>query len=165
MVNRPSMPPRPVPVDGHIYGERSLWMKGEEAQLVKSRDLTVIIRQGARDNPNTLQWLPMFTPIPVFYIAIPGDQAKSIAAKFEPDDGTTVQIARRTVCRLHDVLEEDLQYEHGYAVPDTVNPDAEDFDNLLTVKEYLENELVPGRTFMDEDLVTIYCIEYLPSAF
>lgn len=154
-MNRPIMPPRPIPVDKHVYGEVSFWVKGEEARRMKNRRLSVIVRQGDRSNPETLQYVPEGVPVPVFAIAVPGDQAKGIAAQFEPDDGTTVQVIHKKICRLDAVLDRDLRYGNGGAVPEVAE----------LVRDYLEHELVPGRTFKDEDMVTLYYIEYLPNAF
>lgn len=137
-----------------IYGVPEFWLKGNEAQLAKRRTLTVIIRQGDRSDRQRTpqQWLPLLEPIPVFFISTPGDQSRNIPAQFEPDEGTTVRIIRRTVTRLTNVTDADLCFARGRAVP----------KRATEVKQYLEQELAPGRSFGSSDLITIYWIEYLP---
>jgi hypothetical protein len=137
----------------HVYGERSFWVKGREAELIRERMLRVIIRPGDRSDREAApkQWLPLFEPIPVYCITIPGDQEKKIAAIFAPDDGTTVKIVRRTVTRLGDIMDQDLSYATGVAVPVTA----------VDVLEYLENELAPGKEFTPDTVMTIYWFDYL----
>lgn len=143
-----------VPTDSHVYGERALWVKGIEAAMAKNHSLTVVIRQGDRSDPEKtpLQWLPLGKPVPIFCIAVPGDQARGVAAQFEDDDGTTVFIAGRLVKPLGHVVEDDLVFGRGGAIPRTATE----------VKNYLEQELCPGKTFSPDDLITIYYVEYLP---
>ena len=142
----------------HVHGETALWLKGVEAQMAKARKLTVVIRQGDRSDRVAApeRWLPLLTPVPTYYIAVPGDQAKGIAAQFEPDDGTTVQIVRRAVTRLGDIVDADLRYAGGVANGSAVSKIAKN------VKQYLEGELAPGKTFSPDDLITIYHVQYLP---
>ncbi len=140
----------------HVYGERAFWVKGNEAKMVKSQGLTVILRLGDRSDSQKApkQWLPLFEPIPV-YTLVPGtgDQAKGINPDFEPDDGTTVQIVRRTVTRLGDIKDEDLSFGNGYAVS----------DDSAGVLDYLQTEMSPGKEFDPSTIMTIYWVEYLPN--
>jgi len=87
-----------------VYGERTFWLKGKESEMAKEKSLTVVIRPGDRsDKVNTpQQWLPMESRVPLYYIRVPGDQARGISPEFEPDDGSTVQIVKRSVMRLQD---------------------------------------------------------------
>lgn len=137
-----------------VYGVPEFWLKGSEAELAKQRQLTVIVRQGDRSDRERApqQWIPILEPIPVFYISVPGDQMRGVPAQFEPDDGTTVRITRRTVTRLGDVMDADLYFAHGHAVP----------KQAAEVKQYLEQELAPGKKFNPGELITIYWVEYIP---
>ena len=152
-MERPILPPRPVPVHLHVYGEIAFWVKKLEAHLIRDRQLSVFIRPDARDNPALKQWLPLFTPVPVFYLDAAA--AKGGPLGFEPDDGTTVEVVRRTVCRLGEVLDQELHYNGGRAVPVTA----------ADVKKYLEQELAPGKTFGVEHPITVSWVRYLPSPF
>lgn len=139
----------------HIYGEQAFWVKGGEGSLLKGGDLKVILRLGDRSSRDLApqQWLPLFEPIPVYTLILgTGDQSKGIDPDFEPDAGVTVWIVRRTVTRLRDVTDADLQYQGGRAVP------------LLAkdVRTYLENELCPGKELNPDMLMTVYWIERLP---
>lgn len=131
--------------------------------MAKDKILTVILRLGDRSDPELApkQWLPLFQPIPVYCIAVPGDQAKGISATFEPDQGITVKIVRRTVTRPCDILDEDLFYWYlnkdgthnvGSAVPEEVDE----------VFSYLENDFgLKPENIGPDILVTVYWVEYL----
>src|SRR3989344_5106405 len=151
-MDRPIMPPRPVPTHagpgGHIYGEIAFWVKGEEARLIKSRELTVIIRQDDRSSPELKQWLPEDEPVPIFFLD--AEAAKGGPLGFETDDGTSVRV-RRFVRQLGEIEDADLRFNGGRAVPTTG----------ALVKDYLENELAPGKTFGIEHPITIYHLEYI----
>lgn len=139
----------------HTYGERALWVKGEEARMAKDKNLVVIIRVGDRSSQNLApkQWLPLFQPVPVYTLVLgTGDQARGIDPDFEPDNGTAVQVVRRTVTRLCDVMNDDLRYKGGSAVPKCA----------AEVSEYLSREMSPGKEFNPDTLLTLYWIEYLP---
>lgn len=142
--------------NNHTYGERAFWVKGEEAQRVKDRRLTVIIRLGDRSSQDLVpkQWLPLLQPVPVYTLVLgTGDQARGIDPDFEPDNGTTVQVVRRTVTRLCDVKDADLQYGKGSSVPGCA----------AGVADYLSHEMSPGKRFDLDTLLTLYWIEYLPN--
>ncbi len=144
--------------NNHVYGERALWVKGEEAKRVRSHTLSVIIREGDRSDPavTPLQWLPLFQPIPVYFIEKSGDSSTGALPVFRPDDGTAVEVAGRLVTRIGDLVDTDLLFGDG-AVPKTV----------LEVIEYFETEMSPGRRFGPETVVTVYRVHYLknePSA-
>ena len=98
------------------------------------------------------QWLPLLEPVPIYCIAVPGDQPRGIAAQFEPDVGLSVKIVRRAVTRLSDITDEDLAFYDGGAIP----------GSSREVLGYLENDLAPGKKFAPENLITIYWVEYLP---
>lgn len=138
----------------HVYGERALWVKGTEAKMAKQGTLTVIIREGDRSDPvkTPMQWLPSFESIPVYCIAVPGDQVKGIAPQFEQDEGIAVKVVRRTVTQLLDIKNGDLNYSGGFAVP----------RNKESVERYLREELSPGKTFSRFTVLTIYWVVYLP---
>lgn len=137
----------------HVYGEMALWLKGDEAQMVKDEVLTVIIRAGDRSSRDLApqQFLPINTSIPVYYIAVPGDQDRGIAAQFEPDTGRAVRIVGRTVVRLGDIKDAHLSFQEGTAVVSEAGE----------VRRYLEEVLSPGKSFGPESLITIYWVEYL----
>lgn len=131
--------------------------------MAKDKILTVIIRVGDRSDPELApnQWLPLLQPIPVYCIAVPGDQAKGISATFEPDQGITVKIVRRTVTRPCDIMNEDLFYCYpnkdgthnvGSAVPEEV----------YEVFSYLEDDFdLKPENIGPDTLVTVYWVEYL----
>lgn len=138
----------------HVYGERAFWVKGREAEMVKKRTLAVVIRLGDRSDRERApkQWLPLFEPIPVYELVLgTGDPAHGINPEFMPDDGTTVQIVRRTVGRLGDLTDADLRFGSGSAVPKIA----------ADVAKYLGTEMSPGKTFGPETLITVYWVEYL----
>lgn len=138
----------------HVYGERAFWVKGEEARMAKEHKLTVIIREKDRSDPARApqQWLPLFEPIPVYTLILgTGDQAKGIDPNFELDDGTTVQIVRRTVTRLGDITDGDLSFGAGSAVSTTA----------ADVLGYLQGEMSPGKEFPPATVMTLYWVEYL----
>lgn len=145
------------PHNVHTYGEEAFWVKKREDELARQGHLTVIIRVGDRtDEAKTpMQFVGVDKPIPIFYIEREGDQARGIAAQFHPDDGTTVKVVRQKVVALGKVADEDLRFENGGAVP----------WNAADVHDYLEQELVPGKEFPDDQLLTLNYIRYLPSAF
>lgn len=137
-----------------MYGERAIWVKGTEAKMAKEGHLTVIIREGDRSDPvrTPMQWLPLFESIPVYCIAVPGDQVNGIAPQFERDEGIAVKVVRRTVTRLLDIKNSDLNYLGGSAVP----------RNKEFIERYLKEELSPGKTFSRFAVLTIYWVVYLP---
>lgn len=137
----------------HVYGERAFWVKGQEAKMVGQKSLTVILREGDRSDQVVApkQWLPLFEAIPVYFL-------DEVAAKggplgFEPDDGMTVRVVRRTVGRLGDLKDADLSFGGGTAVPRTV----------AEVQRYLSEEYAPGKTFLSDTIFTVYWVEYLPN--
>lgn len=148
----------------HVYGER---------------ELTVIVRQGDRSTQEKApkQWLPLDTPVPVYFIKVPGDPATGKNPVFAPDDGTTVKIVERFVKRLGDVTDKDLYFGRGRAVPyfgqdPQISEGIEgmcDIDALdaagwpMSVRGYLETELSPGKRTTPDDILTIYHVEYLPN--
>lgn len=136
----------------HAYGEPTFWLKLTESELAVTRRLTVILRVGDRSSKATApkQWLPMFEPIPVYHLD--KEAAHGGPLGFCPDDGTTVKIVRRTVGRLGDIVDADLRYRGGRAVPAAA----------AEVKRYFEEEMSPEKTFADDQVVTIYWVEYLP---
>ncbi len=139
----------------HVYGERAFWVKGQEAEMVRNRVLTVILREKDRSDRVAApqQWLPLFEPIPVYRLVDgSGDQARGVPPDFHEDDGTTVKIVRRTVGRLGDLKFADLYYADGSAVP----------QNADRVTEYFETEMSPGKKFPPETVLTVYWVEYLP---
>lgn len=148
--------------NNHKYGERAFWVKGKEAVMAKDKILTVILRLGDRSDPELApkQWLPLLQSIPVYCIAVPGDQTKGMPT-FEPDQGITVKIVRRTVTRPCDILDEDLFYCYpnkdgthnvGSAVPEEV----------YEVFSYLENDFgLKPENIGPDTLVTVYWVEYL----
>lgn len=138
-----------------MYGERALWVKGVEAEMVKRRELRVILRLGDRSNQVLApkQWLPLLEPIPVYTLILgTGNQELGIDPEFESDNGTTVLVARRTVIRLNEITDFDLRFGNGTAVP----------TRAKDVIAYLANELAPGKTFGPHTVMTLYGIEYLP---
>lgn len=141
----------------HVYGEMALWLKGkestDEARMAKERRLTVILRAGDRSSRELAekQFLPLNTSIPVYYIAVPGDQDRGIAAQFESDVGDAVKIVGRTVVRLGDIKDAHLSFQEGTAVVSEAGE----------VRRYLEEVLSPGKSFGPESLITIYWVEYL----
>lgn len=137
----------------HRYGERAFWVKALESKMAKEDSLTVIIREGDRSDPvkAPMQWLPLFESIPVYCIAVPGDQVKGIAAQFEKDAGIAVKIVRRTITRLRDIKNGDLHFGSGSAVPRS-----KEF-----VQRYLEEEMSPGKMFPPDTVLTLYWVEFL----
>lgn len=136
---------------GRVYGCKEFWIKGEEARLMKERELRVIVREDDRSDQTIApkRWLPLMRPIAVAYIAVSGDQAKGIPPKFEEEDGPVIRVVRRTVTRLGDVVDADLHFDGGRAVPEAASE----------VKRYLEEELCPGKVFSSDALLTIYWFE------
>lgn len=144
----------------HIYGEPSFWLKGEEACMARERRLTVILREKDRSSREVAlkQYLPMFEPIPIYYLVDgTGDQAKGIAPDFHPDDGTTVQVVRRRVCRIGDIANADLRYSYRTSTGGSVP------GSCMNVTRYFETEMSPGRKFPLETVITVYWVEYLPN--
>ncbi len=141
------------PHNEHVYGEEAFWLKQGEERLARKRLLTVIIRPDDRtDEARTpMQFVSVGKPIPVFYIAKEGDQAAGVKAQFHPDDGTTVEVVRQKVRELEKVRDDDLWYEGGTAVPQTV----------AAVRDYLEQEFAPGRKFADGQVLTFSYVRYL----
>lgn len=136
----------------HVYGERALWLKGEEATMAMARRLSVIIRTGDRSSEklSPKQFLPFGERTPVYIL-------DAVAAKggplgFETDTGLTMEVVRRCVTRLKDIVDADLRFNGGTAVPQS----AQD------VTTYLAEEMAPGKHFSPDDLFTIYWVEYLP---
>lgn len=138
----------------HMYGERAFWVKGEEAEKAKGKNLTVILRMGDRSDRERApkQWLPLFQPIPIYCIAVPGDQEKGISAQFEPDQGLTAQVVRRTVTRLGDITGGDLFFGNGHAIP----------LRATDVADYLAENFAGGKVLPPDTVMTVYWVEYLP---
>ena len=137
----------------HFYGERAFWVKGQEAYLVKARDLTVILRPGDRSDPKIPQCLPLNEPLPIFFL-IPGtgdpkDRLKP--PEFEEDDGTTVRVISRTIRALKDITDDDLEFGSGAAV----------VHQASEIKRYFEEVQDPGKTLNPESPLTIYRLEYV----
>lgn len=139
----------------HKYGERAFWVKMLEAEMIRHRELTVVIRTDDRSSPIKApqQWLPLGYPIPIYFIERPGDQTKGVAARFYPDNGTTVMILHREIVRLGDLTDKHLVFAGGTAVPQFLD----------VVKRYLGEELVPGKDLSSDTILTLYYIEYLPN--
>ena len=140
--------------NNHTYGEQALWVKGVEAEMVKKRELTVILRLGDRSDrvQTPKQWLPLFERVPVYTLILgTGNQDLGIHPEFEPDKGTTVWVLRRTVTRLRDITDADLHFGNGTAVPDCAKD----------IVAYLVNELAPGKKIDRDMVMTLYGVEYL----
>lgn len=141
--------------NNHIYGESALWVKGVESEMAKERSLTVILRLGDRSDrlQTPKQWLPLFERVPLYTLILgTGNQDLGIDPDFEPDNGTTVQVVRRTVTRLGDITDADLLFRKGSAVPLCA----------VDILDYLAQELAPGKIFDPSMVMTLYWIEYLP---
>lgn len=151
------MPQRPMissrPHNNHVYGEEAFWLKKGEETLARQRLLTVIVRPDDRTSEERTpqQFVSRNKPIPLFYIAKEGDQAKNIGPVFHDDDGTTVEVVEQKVVELDKVKDEDLKFGNGTAVPTTA----------AEVRAYLEGELAPGKKFADTHLLTLSYCKYL----
>ena len=150
---------RPViasrPHNEHNYGEEAFWLKKGESELAKRLRLTVIIRQDDRTDESKMpkQFVNVGKPVPVFRLDAIAAEGGPLG--FDPDDGTTVEVVRQKVVKLGDITDEGLYFEGGTAVP----------ESAADVRRYLEQELAPGKTYGDEQVLTLNYVRYLPNAF
>ncbi len=116
----PELEPTPELDRATTYGDHALWFRAVYGPMIRERTMTAAPRRGDRTKDQTLPtYLPQGVPIPVRIIFRPGFQAASIAAVFEPDDGTTVVITDAVVKRIDELTDEDLK---GCA-PDCATPE------------------------------------------
>ncbi|MDO8589670.1 MAG: hypothetical protein Q7R69_00120 [bacterium] len=119
-------------------------------QGFKDQTITSVVRPGDRSDPTKPTGIPRFTNILVRYIEVPGDQARGVAAKFFPDDGTNVEVTEYLVKKISELTAEDLR---------GMSPD-------ITSQEEVKNHLagIYNKPFGDDNLVTIWRFEYRPNA-
>ena len=113
----------------------------------RERQITTVIRPGDRSDPNDPRNNPPDIDLPVRFIKVPGDQARSIPAELFPDDGTTVRFTGCTVKPIKDLTPDDLRG----CPPDARTPELVRYHLALTY-----NTPLPPP----ESLVTLFHFEY-----
>lgn len=135
----------------NTHGTIGFWMRTPYMNAFKGEEITRLVREGDRSNPDDTRHAPADVDLAVRFIMKVGDASRNIKAELYPDDGTTVRRIGMMVKRIKDLTEDDLRG----TTPDARTPELVRYHLAMVANSELPSE---------DQIVTVWEIEHCPKA-